>query len=662
MSMKKRIITVLTIVLAVICAFSACTQKDKKDGEETRRDTLFNERGDYIGGTHVFNVKERDSYILKDGNTEYKVVISSSAKKEEANAASEFTKLFLEATGTLLPVVTDSSLTYSSDAKYISFGENSFATGSGVKTDPTVKGNGYIIKTVGNSVFVKGGYSIGTLFGAYELLNQMLDYMCYAVDCYYINTEVKNIKLCDYDILDNPDIDQRLANYGVIYNDSALAHKLRFQPQYAEVYMNPTRAFHNTMGLTNGQSGKGEGTTAYLPPYRFESNHPKWYSDDGKQLCYTAHGIKTEYDAMVNAMADALKPYIEAEPEKRIISVSQEDNFSWCGCDSCLELKMKYGSDSAGNLMFVNDVAEKIEKWLDENHKGRDLTVATFAYYKSEVPPARQNEKGEWEPIDEKVIARDNVTILYAPLALMEFNHSLEDEENRSVLNILDGWAACSKHVAIWNYQTHFTSYFMPYNTYSACQEQYKKYLDMGASWIFDQGQQNNGNSTHFSMLKIYLNSQWGWDVNRDYNTLVDNFFTNYFGSKDGAMRKMYEELRTWLVHLDNEGLGGRCSDTADSAEYWPQRLVAGWLDLIAEAYEEIEPLKETNPDKYEMYARHIKLESMMPRYMAISYYLGMYTSLQQDNMKQEFAEDCRELNITHVREMGAIDNLIGRW
>lgn len=658
--MKRKIAIVWAFVLAVVCAFSACGSR--KSSAEKHRDTPYNERGEYTGGTHIFNVRERDNaYILKDGATEYKILVSAQAKKEELSAASEFMTLFAEATGVTLRMTTDASV--DENAKYIAFGENALATKNGVNTTAAVKGNGYIIKTAGNSVFVKGGNSVGTLFGAYELLNQMFGYMCYAVDCHYIDTGVRNVKLCDYDIFDNPDIDQRLANYGVIYNDASLAHKLRFQPQYAEVYMNPLRAFHNTMGLKDGQSGNGEGTTAYLPPYKHEKDHPKWYANDGKQLCYTAHGDKAEFDAMVDATAEAMKPYIIAEPEKSIISVSQEDNYSWCGCDACTALKEKYnGADSAGNLIFVNAVAEKIEKWLDKEQNGRKVTVATFAYYKTEVPPARKNADGKWEPIDGAVVARDNVAVLYAPLALMEFNHSLEDEENRAVLDILDGWSACSKHIAVWNYQTHFQSYFMPYNTYAACQEQYKKYIDMGALWIFDQGQQNNGNSTHFSMFKIYLNSQWGWDINRDYNTLADNFFTHYFGKRDGAMRKLYEEVRTWLVHLDNEGLAGRCSDTADSAEYWPHRLVAGWLELVDEAYAEIEPLRQSDPEKYELYARHVKLESMMPRYMAISYHAGTYSSGTLETMRREFAADCGELNITHVREMGAISNLIGRW
>ncbi|MGN1077665.1 MAG: DUF4838 domain-containing protein [Candidatus Gallimonas sp.] len=650
--MKRKIVKALAICWTFVLILSVCGCNGggtSNSGGKNHTDTPYNELAEYTGGKHIFNVKETSSYLLKDGITHYAILISENAKVNERTAATEFYTLFKEATGVTLDIVSDQDVSWSETAEYISFGENAFADASGVTTTEEVKGNGYIIKTAGKSIIVKGGQSIGTLFGAYELLNQLFGYMCYAVDCYYIDRGVKDVRFCEYDILDNPDIDQRLANYGVIYNSPELAHKLRFQLQYAEVYLNPTRAFHNTL--------------EYLPKDQFIGEHSKWYSTGGDQLCYTAHGDETEFDAMVDAMADALKPYIEAEPEKRIITVTQEDIYSWCECETCSALRAYYGTDAASNIIFVNAVAEKIEQWLKESYPGRDLTIATFAYHRSENPPAVKDADGKWHPIDQKVVARDNVTILYAPLVLMEFNHSVEDEENSTIKDILEGWEACTSHIAVWNYQTHFISYFMPYDTFAVCREQYKRYIDLGASWIFDQGQQNNGNSTGFSMLKIYLNSQWGWDVNRDYTTLVDNFFENYFGKKDGAMRTFYEEMRAWLNYLDVEGiLGGRCTDTGDSSEYWPQQLVNQWLGYIDDAYSEIEPLKITDPDTYKLLERHIRLESMMPRYMAIRYYIGSYSSSEQQKMKSEFAADCGDLGITKVREMGDISVLIGDW
>ena len=128
-------------------------------------------------------------------------------------------------------------------------------------------------------------------------------------------------------------------------------------------------------------------------------------------------------------------------------------------------------------------------------------------------------------------------------------------------------------------------------------------------------------------------------------------------------MRTFYEEMRAWLNYLDVEGiLGGRCTDTGDSSEYWPQQLVNQWLGYIDDAYSEIEPLKNTDPDTYKMLERHIRLESMMPRYMAIRYYIGSYSSSEQQKMKSEFAADCGDLGITKVREMGDISVLIGDW
>lgn len=651
--MKRKGIVIIIYLLVLAFVLAACAPKEDGKTPETEDygvDTSYNEKNVYTGGKHIFNVTETSSYIVQSGeNKGYAIMLSEEAQVNERQAAIEFQTLFAEATGINLEIKTDNGVEYSADAKYFSFGENAFADGSGVSTTSEVKDNGYIIKTAGNSVFVKGGRAIGTLFGAYELLNQLFGYMYYAVDCYYIDTEVKDVKLCNYDIFDNPDIDQRLANYGVIYNNETLAHKLRFQLQYKEVYMYPPKAFHNTLD--------------FLPPDKNAAHKSYWYSTKGDQLCYTARGNEAEYNALVDAMVEAMKPYIEAEPEKRIITITHEDAYTWCECESCSALREKYGTDAASNIMFVNDVAEKIEKWLDEEHNGREVTIATFAYYRTVTPPAKKQADGTWKAIDENVIARDNVTILYAPLAEMEFNHSVEDSENSVVQDVLAGWAACSKHISVWNYQTHFSAYFMPYNTYSACQDQYKKYAELGAQWIFDQGQQNNNNSTGFSMLKIYLNSQWGWDVNRDYNTLVDNFFENYFGKKDGAMRKFYEELRTWLVYLDKEGLiGGKCSDSGDSSEFWPIGLLRQWMNYIDEAYEEIKPLQTSDPERYEQIADRINLESLMPRYMLISYYLLMFSSGEQQEMKQSFKSDCERLGVNKLSEGSDLSTLTGKW
>ena len=91
--MKKRSI-ILALVFALVFVFAACSDVSGGSSDGPHNDTAYNERSEYTGGVHRFNVSERNSYILKDGATDYKVVVSASAKKDELSAASEFAKFF----------------------------------------------------------------------------------------------------------------------------------------------------------------------------------------------------------------------------------------------------------------------------------------------------------------------------------------------------------------------------------------------------------------------------------------------------------------------------------------------------------------------------------------------------------------------------------------
>ena len=109
-----------------------------------------------------------------------------------------------------------------------------------------------------------------------------------------------------------------------------------------------------------------------------ESSHPNWYSR-GKdkwgqaqyQLCYSAHGNVSEYNAMVSQTASEIIGKVETTygyelsasnfPEI-IFDLSIQDNWYECNCASCQAEKAKYGSFSGQQLHFVNDVANEVDK------------------------------------------------------------------------------------------------------------------------------------------------------------------------------------------------------------------------------------------------------------------------------------------------------------
>lgn len=662
--MKRQITCLLLAITIMLSAiFAGCGQcgKDNSDSDKDNNKEItvdnYTATEKYTGGTHQLTMSESNTDLVKNGASDYKVIIKTNSSTKVLTSATEFIAGFKEATGVELTLVESDEQDYSATTKFISFGENTYATKAGVTKATELKTNGYMIKTVGQSVFVIGGGDKGTLFGAYGLLGLLFNYEYYFQDsfgneCYYIDTNVTEKKLPVFDVIDNPDFDHASAGYQPMYSNSDAAYKLRTE-RFEEIFI---------MGLNIPYV---HNTLDYIPYTTYKDAHPDWFSQDGKQLCYTARGNSDERETLITEIANKMITLIQMNPEGELITLTHEDTAYWCDCDSCKALKTQYGTDAASCIMFTNEVADKVEAWRKVNAPSRKITVVMFAYTSTENPPAVKGSDGKYQAIDDKVKCRDNVCVLYAPIYTLSYNHTMQDEANQKTENQLQGWQACSNNVALWSYSQLFYNYFMPYDTYATYQNQYRRYLDIGSLLIIDNAAYDTKSPVCFSSLKTYLASSWSWDVNKNYNDLVDGFFENYFGKKDGAMRKFYDELRIWLKQLDESGLSGLTGTSHadwDKKENWSKPMLDRWVNYIAEAKKEVESLKNTNPEKYNLICDRIDIESLMPRYMLIEFYSDYYSAEELTAAKKSFASDCRRLNVTKLAENKDIEILIRNW
>ena len=86
------------------------------------------------------------------------------------------------------------------------------------------------------------------------------------------------------------------------------------------------------------------------------------------------------------------------------------------------------------------------------------------------------------------------------------------------------------------------------------------------------------------------------------------------------------------------------------------------YMDLIEEAYEDIEPLRETNPERYTVLYNRILLESMQFRYLMLSIYYTEYTEAALMEARREFRYDFERLGLVTYRENGNINELWSDW
>ncbi len=564
--MKKKIVKICVLLLSVVMCFSAFGCKkdnDDKGGSDIKPiDNAFSLTEDYKGGTHVFKAEDTDSYLVSDGETEYKLVYPSDFTANEQKAVDEFVYFFAEATGITLAVIKDDGLTHSASGKYISVGNTSLLASSGIDTDETDLGrDGCRIVTKDDTVYIFGG-SDGVIYGVYDFMQITFNYEIYYVDCFEIDKNVNDLKLKNYDVTDMPDIPDRYKCASRLSGDDGT----RFRVMHERI--NEVLPIHREMGNRNspgadGSSRTHNSTSYFLPPAQYQSIHPKWYSDvNSEQLCWTAHGDAEELESMARTIAEkitwSLRFYTPVQyPDYNNVLLSIEDgDYNLCKCQSCQDGIDKYGSDAGAAVILMNRVAEIVDEWMEKEENAeykRNLTYMFLAYLRFEKAPVKYDEAlDKYVPIDEKVTPRHNVKPFLAMMKTFDYQLGLHNELNRTGYSVIDQWTDICGKIDYWLYDINYRNTFQFYDSFNFFNDAIKYLATEGVKGLYIQGAGLGGqiNPPGWGALKLYLNTKLMWNVNLSAEELTDKWFEAMY--KEGAeeMRKLFDEERAWNTHL----------------------------------------------------------------------------------------------------------------
>lgn len=637
-------------VCSVIClsGAAACKNGNKNDGKGGNYAEITAPKSDERG-THKVSVSETTVDLIKNGVCEYKIVLPENASRALTDAASELNYFLSESAGTELPVVYDGEVSYNSAAKYfVLSGENRLFALAGVTVPQGLGRRGAFVKTEGNSVFLAGETDTGTLNAVYEWLKYQINWEIYGTDEIVFDSGVMNMKLKNISVTEIPDITDLASTYGWTDNDALTAGRMRYTGSYWMTVDGNT--YHNSFN--------------YLPPATYKSENLEWYSDDGAQLCYTAHGNEKSLEKMQETAFQKLKTVIIANPTLKNVTFTQQDDSSWCTCSTCLALNQKYGTDAVSVIRFCNALSKKVNDWFngDGAEYKRDFQISFFAYHSTmNAPVVYDKTADKYTAADDTVVCADNVGVIYAPIRA-SYQVDLSDEYNKVFYDNVRAWGAVSKNLNMWTYSTNFHYYLVPTNTYNSMKFNYRFLQENGTVWLLDQAQYGQV-ASGFSALKLFLNTKLAWNVSSDVNGLIDEFFENYFGPAAYYMRKYFDELRAHWAYLENEmGYIGDCYLEPLNQAYWPSALLNRWLGYIDEAQDALSSIKETNLQKYKMYSENVLLESISPRFLLIDLNPSFFTADELYSAKQSFKDDCITLGITNYSEKSDISQLWSSW
>lgn len=632
-TVKRCFKTAVSLLLAVLmlvsmAGCSGCSKK-RKNPEEVKNP--------------VIEDPFTDIDLVQDGKASYKIVIPANASPTLTFAASELQLFFKEATGITLDVKPDTNLVFDDGACYFSIGNTTLFQGSGVVADfATLNTDGLRLVTRGSTVIMAGGGDNGAMYAMYEFLERTFHFENYASDEYYIDRNVTDLKLKDFDVTEIPVFNRRSVGLHSYSNDSVFRNRMR-QQLYNDGWIYWSHSHFRI-----------------LPKEKYESAHPDWYSPDGTQLCLTNDEMREEFTRVIIDL-------VKANPDCGYIQLGQEDVNTFCTCPRCKAQTAIY-KNSGVMMHFVNKVADDVQAYIDENEPGRVFYLSTFGYHQTQNAPINDN----YEPIDDSVRPHKNVMILVAPIFACNA-HSYNERCNSDLEPVLRGWRAVAEgHLFFWIYNKIFNNYFIPFNNFGSTVDDYNILADLGAQFVYHQGNKET-EAGGMEELKCYVQAKLMWDTAQGYDALADDFITHYYKEAAPYYRQYYDLVRMHYTRWVEDGLhcynNGTSSSAVFDTKYWTQDLLDQFESLFAAMLEAIKPHEQSNPTFYETMRMRVEKEHLTVRYLYLELY---FDKLSYDTAKEwinSFEQICGKCGISVWKEMylstntdALLSTLVTKW
>jgi hypothetical protein len=448
--------------------------------------------------------------LVENGKSTYSICISSQASPSEKRGAAELQKFLYEMSGAQLPMVTDAG----------KFKGNLILVGRGKLTDqikPAIDyaklgEEGFALKTSGKRLVITGGRLRGTMYGVYTFLDKL--------GCRWFTREVSRIPKM-------PTI--RVAALDEVHTPAFEYREPFFTEAFEKDWAARNRVNGASMQLDESTGGK---VTYYpfvhsfnqmIPPEKYFRQHPEWFSlidgarrADHSQLCLTNPELLRE------SVKNVLE-WIRANPNARIISVSQNDWTGWCECDNCRRAEQEEGGVHSGPMLrFVNAVAEEVGK------KYPDKLIDTLAYWYTEDPPA-------------KVRPRPNVRIRLCPIGACESHPYEKCPRNAYFMRNLRNWSKITNQLYIWHYNTNFAHYLLPFPDFDELAADIPMYKRHGVVGVFLEGAYPTGGGGENAELRSYVMARQLWDTGTKVDQEVNEFLEAVYGKAAKAMRGYYD-------------------------------------------------------------------------------------------------------------------------
>ncbi len=338
------------------------------------------------------------------------------------------------------------------------------------------------------------------------------------------------------------------------------------------------------------------------------------------------------------ATEEALR-WLRQTPEATYLSVSQNDQSSWCQCDKCTALAEREGSLAGLILHFVNQVADNISQQFP------DVLVSTLAYAYSSPPPRY-------------VKPRRNVVIRYVTGQCIAPQIPVRQTKE---LTEIPAWSKITDHLYIWDYTVVFSHYLMPTPNLYTIPQDIRFFAEHNVKGVFLQA--NRAGGGELSELRSYLFARCLWDPFCDWRAEIQEFLAAYYGKAAEPIGDYIDALNSPMIskHPDMKPVAGYYMHTFDGPAAWgmAQILTKQFIENADVMFDRAEAAVADHPQRL----LRVRKERLGLRYVKITRRKEFFSTPEQfKKAVEEFARVATLCNVTYVSDGQLLAPRIEKW
>ena len=444
----------------------------------------------------VINIYAAD-WLFRGGMSSYQIVVTDGASPSEQTAAKELQQYIQQISGVQLPIASEPQVSGSN----IFVGYSKRVADLTKAQQPAANDESFTYRTIGHDLCIWGGSERGTMYGVFTFLERELGIHWLTPQCTVV-PKLTEWKLPKLNHSEKPFIGYRYSNYFVASG----------VPEWSAHTKENTKWSPVRNGYGNIEAYWGAHTMEWLVPVKeFFESHPEYFClRDGKR--YNGYGqLCLSNPDVLEICKTRLAQRMRENPDYRIYSLSQNDNFRFCQCDKCAAIEQQYGGHSGIIVWFVNQVADAVKDEFPDKY------VGTFAYQYSRQPPTG-------------IKPRENVVIRLCSIECC-FAHPLDAgcPQNEAFMRDLKGWAELAPHLFIWDYIVDYAQYMAPWPNFQVLGPNIRVFGENKAIGVFEEAQYQSAGA-EFDEMKAWTVNQLLWNPDQNVDSLVSIFIEGFYG------------------------------------------------------------------------------------------------------------------------------------